>query len=538
MPVVLALVAVAAWAVDSSRTADVAFRNTVVGGIPVGGRTEAGVADAVDQLATQVEGSAVEIETPDRTITATAQQLGVAVDREATVDAVMAVGHDDGLPGRFQHWVGSFFGETDVPLEVSASVTDTEGALAELEGEQRTPAVEPSVGWDGEVGQLVVTPGEAGMGIDAGDVVEQLPAAMADGGTSFTVQAEPQEIQPRFSQEDAEAVVAEAEQLTAQPLPVDVEGSTAEIPPDTVRSWMSATATDDALELSIDGAAANAAIGEAVGQPGQPAKDAGFSLYLGVPVIIPAENGTGCCGDDTPELVLAALEQGGTAQLSLAEVEPEFTDADAESWGITEEIGRPNEFGPTTPYSCCQSRVTNIQRMADLVRGFVIPPNGGVFDINDVVGQRTRENGFVSAGAIENGVHVESVGGGVSQFATTTFNAAFFAGLDITSYQFHTEHFDRYPYGRESTVSYPAPDFTIQNNTPYGVLMWPTYTDTSITMHLYSTPFASGEQTGQTTSSRGSCTDVVTTRTVTYLDGRPPTTDTFSGYYRNAGPTC
>ena len=47
------------------------------------------------------------------------------------------------------------------------------------------------------------------------------------------------------------------------------------------------------------------------------------------------------------------------------------------------------------------------------------------------------------------------IGGGVSQFATTMFNAAFFAGLDIDEYQAHSEYFDRYPCGREATMGYP-----------------------------------------------------------------------------------
>ena len=52
----------------------------------------------------------------------------------------------------------------------------------------------------------------------------------------------------------------------------------------------------------------------------------------------------------------------------------------------------------------------------------------------------------------------EAVGGGISQFATTLFNAAFFAGLDIPEYQSHSIYITRYPYGREATLSYPAPD--------------------------------------------------------------------------------
>ena len=56
----------------------------------------------------------------------------------------------------------------------------------------------------------------------------------------------------------------------------------------------------------------------------------------------------------------------------------------------------------------------------------------------------------------------------MSQFATTLFNAAFFAGLDIREYQAHSEYFSRYPRGREATMGFPNPDLVIENTTPYG----------------------------------------------------------------------
>ena len=41
-------------------------------------------------------------------------------------------------------------------------------------------------------------------------------------------------------------------------------------------------------------------------------------------------------------------------------------------------------------------------------------------------------------------------------------------------------------------MGYPAPDLQITNNTPYGILIWTSYTDTSLTVTLYSTPYATG----------------------------------------------
>ena len=151
--------------------------------------------------------------------------------------------------------------------------------------------------------------------------------------------------------------------------------------------------------------------------------------------------------------------------------------------------GAPTTAGPgfTTYHDPTGARITNIHRMADLVRGAVIAP-GETFSINDHVGERTAEKGFVPAGAIRDGKHVEEVGGGVSQFATTMFNAAYFAGLQIDSSQAHSEYFDRYPRGREATMGFPAPDLRFTNDTPYGIMIWTSYTDSSLTITLYSTP--------------------------------------------------
>ena len=97
------------------------------------------------------------------------------------------------------------------------------------------------------------------------------------------------------------------------------------------------------------------------------------------------------------------------------------------------------------------------------------------------------------------------------------FNAAFYGGLDIPEYQSHSIYIDRYPYGVESTISWGGPDLKIHNNTPYGVVIWPTYTNSSVTVQLWSTPYARGEQTAQNPT--GGCGKVTTERTRTFVDG-------------------
>ena len=59
---------------------------------------------------------------------------------------------------------------------------------------------------------------------------------------------------------------------------------------------------------------------------------------------------------------------------------------------------------------------------------------------------------------IDNGVLRLGVGGGLCQFATTLFNAAFFAGLPIVERHPHDFFIDHYPIGRDAQVAYGSQD--------------------------------------------------------------------------------
>jgi vancomycin resistance protein YoaR len=182
--------------------------------------------------------------------------------------------------------------------------------------------------------------------------------------------------------------------------------------------------------------------------------------------------------------------------------------------------------------------VTNIHLAADALNGAVVEP-GANFSLNGRLGPRTKAKGYVDAGVIYDGVMATDVGGGVSQLTTTLFNAAFFAGMELKSYQSHTIYIDRYPYGREATISYPSPDFVFRNPSPYGLLLWTSYDDTSITVSIYSTRWATGDQTGQTKEPYGPCTKVKTERTLTFANGGRKQVDYVTAVYQpSEGVTC
>ena len=70
---------------------------------------------------------------------------------------------------------------------------------------------------------------------------------------------------------------------------------------------------------------------------------------------------------------------------------------------------------------------------------------------------------------IEGGHLAKAVGGGISQFATTMFNAVFFAGLQDVHHKTHSFYISRYPAGREATVFDGLIDLAWKNDTDTGI---------------------------------------------------------------------
>lgn len=138
----------------------------------------------------------------------------------------------------------------------------------------------------------------------------------------------------------------------------------------------------------------------------------------------------------------------------------------------------------TTYHPCCAARVTNIHLIAKIVDGTVVAP-GNTFSLNDKVGRRTADKGFVPAPAIVAGELEDQLGGGVSQFSTTLFNAAWFAGLPILKHQPHSKYISRYPPGREATLDWGNIDNVFRNDTSAPVVIRVKTTGTSVTVGLY-----------------------------------------------------
>ncbi|WP_375423285.1 VanW family protein [uncultured Friedmanniella sp.] len=277
---------------------------------------------------------------------------------------------------------------------------------------------------------------------------------------------------------DPAVTTAEAEQVrtaVAQPAlsgPVRVRAGDAgrfSVTPAMIRTALTFPAKDGTLAASLDADALRKAAEPALRTvvSSRP-RDARVRLVGGEPKVVPAVDGTEVSASALAAAVEPVLTKDGserTATVELTGAKAAFSTADAKALGITEVTG---EFTTYFPYA--EYRNVNIGRAAELINGTVVRP-GKTFSLNKVVGERTRANGFTEGFIISGGKFKRELGGGVSQSATTTYNAMFFAGLTDIEHEPHTLYIDRYPPGREATVAWPNLDMEFGNDTRYGVLV-------------------------------------------------------------------
>ena len=209
-----------------------------------------------------------------------------------------------------------------------------------------------------------------------------------------------------------------------------------------------------------------------------PPRDAEFRFRGSEVQVVPAVEGRLLDAPATADR-LAASDRT-TIAAAVRFFPPSVTTADLLSLGIRELV---SEF--ITYYPPGQPRVLNIQRASAVLNGTILRP-GASFSMNKALGERTIAKGYVAAPQISGNSFVDSVGGGISQVATTLYNGAFFAGLELIEHRPHSVYIDRYPLAREATISWGGPELIFRNDWPAAVLIKVDATASSITVRLFS----------------------------------------------------
>ncbi len=118
----------------------------------------------------------------------------------------------------------------------------------------------------------------------------------------------------------------------------------------------------------------------------------------------------------------------------------------------------------TTKYKESEkNRTVNVKLSASKINGTILLP-GQEFSYNNIVGERTFENGFKIATIFANNSHQQGLGGGICQTSSTLYNAVLYANLEVTNRANHQLLVSYVPLGQDATIAWPYTDLKFKNN--------------------------------------------------------------------------
>lgn len=469
---------------------DQAAQGTTVAGVDVGGLGRDEVEQRLsDELGPRADRT-LRAQVGDHSHDVRPDEAGLSFDLAATVEAVH--------PGRTYHPVelitGLFGGGEPVEPVVEVDQAALDKTLHAIGGKVEQRPREGGISFENATPKATMP--TAGEGLDHDAATGALRDALL--APSDQVELPTTVVQPEITEAEIDRAMSEfAEPAMSGPLTLKIGDGEVSARPGQIASALKLVDDGGKLVPELDG---NKLIdrmsGELDGVLTEP-EDATIEIGDDGPVVVPGERGTKVSPDELSTAVLAALPETGEARVAdvpVTKADPKLTTKDAEKLGVKEVVGEFTTYFPHAEY-----RNTNIGRAAELINGTLIKP-GGTYSMNDTVGERTEANGFTTGLVIKGGRLREELGGGVSQVATTTYNAAFFAGMEDTEHQPHGFYISRYPVGREATVYWGSLDLRWTNTTPYGVYVQAfrnestPYNEGSVTVRLWSTKYYDVEE--------------------------------------------
>ncbi|MBP2452316.1 VanW family protein [Mycolicibacterium lutetiense] len=466
------------YAADLMITSGKVPRGVTAAGVSLGGLTP----EAAEQRLREVVGPRADHPIPVTVATTEAEvdpnSIGLTIDSRATVDQAGA------QPLNPITRLMSFVVETPIGL---VSSVDEQALTATLEELGSTVAEDPVEGSVAFVdGRPVSTDPQTGRRLD---VAAATGVFTRDWASGQAVALPIVELAPSITSADVDTVVRDiAQPAVSGPITVvggkvngngNGNGEGGVISEDTIAAALTFRAEDGRLVPEINENLIVDELRPQLAASETPLRNADIDFAATPPAKVPEQAGRRVDYDATLDDLLAVLTSTDDREITAKYVDerPTFTFDQINQLGPIEVIG---EF-QTSGFSGDSGK--NIRRAAQQLDGIVIRP-GETFSLNAATNPRNAASGYVEAGIIEHGRPARGVGGGVSQIATTLFNAGYFAGMEDIEHHEHSYYISRYPAGREATVFDDVLDVKFRNDGPTSVQIQTEWTSSSITVRL------------------------------------------------------
>ncbi|ONI72901.1 vanomycin resistance protein VanB [Actinosynnema sp. ALI-1.44] len=451
-------------------------RGVTVAGVEVGGMSRAA---AEKKLRDEIEprlNHPVQLKAGDVTTELEPAKAGLTPDWTKTLDAAGE------QPINPVTRLTSFFGNREVGFTTQTDQKALTTAVDEVRGKVDQDPVEGSIKFDGATPAIVDA--KQGRKLDQQAAVDQIVADWVKGKPiELPVAVTPVKVSP----DAVKAAFEQAKAATSGPIVLKGEGKDATLTPVQVAAALRFEPAEDKLVGKVDNAKVAEAAGPQLKSTEKEGKDATIVFEGGKPTVHPSEDGKTVNWEPSlvPFVEVAQKQDGRELKLQYTVKPAKVTTEQANALGIKEVIG---EF--TTNGFATDSGV-NIRMVAQKVNGAIVKP-GDTFSLNGFTGPRGAAQGYVEAGVIKDGAPGREVGGGISQFATTLYNASYFAGLKNVEHKEHSYYISRYHKAREATVfqdhsGKSVIDLKFANDAQTGIAIQTAWTSKSITVKIWGT---------------------------------------------------
>ena len=390
-------------------TQETVFPNVYVDGVPLAGMTQDEATAALQSAGYEagVDNVRAEIALPnDTTLVITGEEAGMRLDASEAAERAYSIGRDTGIFDACLTYVKGFV-----------------GTKTELDA--------------GDIG----APDEAVIRAKAQPLVSAINSDM--GGSAYEMTATTIELY-----KGAGGILASLDEvcaLTSETLMRSLRDKT----PATAEYTMPEETSDGGVDFN----ALHASIyKEAVPSIYDPETLAATDSVIGVSFDVEAARAS-----------YAAAATGELVVISLVFTEPEVTSDDLSDLLFRDVLSQNKTY-----IDGSSNRLNNVTLAASIVNGTVLNP-GDIFSYNGVVGKRTAEGGFKSAGAYVGGRTVQEIGGGICQVSSALYDCTLYAELEVVERRNHQFTVAYLPLGNDATVNWGTTDYKFKNNTDYPI---------------------------------------------------------------------
>ena len=450
----LVLIAGIAYAWDVAANQDKIPRAVSVNGVDISAMDRTAAVEKLEDELAGVETEPVSVTSGDLHTDFVPSESGLALDNQRAVDNI-----EEPSLNPFTRLYSFFRSTRDIPVETNVDEAQLQPALDRVKKDLSTDPVDGMLELNN--GELKVTDPKLGQTVDAGALHNAVTDNWLD---SEGVNVDPEEVEPAINDEAIEAMrTGDAAKALDNPITLKAKNNvSATLNKPEISQFTSIEKKDGKLKLAVDTNRAQELLAERSEGADVPGVNAKISFNGNDKQITPSEDGEIIDWEPTMKDFDKRVTGDDREWDATYKPDPaEFTTDDAKKATFNDTVG---EF-TTEGYSAASGK--NIELVAQQVNGAVVNP-GETFSLNGHTGPRGTAQGYVESGIIIDGHSGSAVGGGISQFATTLYNASYFAGMTDVAHTPHSYYISRYPAGREATVYEGAIDLQFTNtfNTP------------------------------------------------------------------------